>query len=143
MNEAPTRLFSPVPSVLLIVLTIVALFGVSGVIYRSRRPPVTVSGITQPVTSGQAASQDRAATIYSESCTGCHGPANTNMQFVRADYLKGKSDLEVMTTIRTGRAANALDNTSSKAMPANGGRINLTDEELVALVKYLRQAKGV
>jgi len=130
LAEAPTSLFSPVPSVLLVVLTIVALFTVMGVIVRSRRPAVVISG-----------SSTTASAIYATSCMGCHGPASAGMQFIRADFLK-KSDLEIMTMIREGRAANAIDNTSGKAMPANGGRIGMTDQELKDLVQYLRQTKG-
>jgi hypothetical protein len=64
------------------------------------------------------------------------------LQLIRANYLKGKSDLEVMAMIRAGRAMNALDNFSGKAMPANGGRISLSDGQLLALVGYLREVKG-
>ncbi len=142
LTEGPTFIFSALPSVLLIVLMIVALFGVSGIIYRRSIPPKTIASITAPATTGQGASLERAATIYTESCVQCHGPANTGMLLVRAEHIAKASDLELMTTIRTGRAVTALDNFSGKAMPSNGGRLNLTDGELLSLVKYLRQTKG-
>ncbi len=141
LTEGPTFIFSSLPSVLLIVLMVVALFGISGIIYRRSIPPKTISSITTPV-AGQGASLERTATIYTESCAQCHGPANSGMLLVRADYVAKASDLELMATIRTGRVVTALDNFSGKAMPSNGGRLNLSDDELLALVKYLRQIKG-
>jgi disulfide bond formation protein DsbB len=141
LADGPGSIFAPLPSVLLIVLTLTALFGVIGTIVKGSRPATTISSITQSPSG--SASLEQAATIYTQSCAQCHGPANSGMLLMRADYLKNASDLQLMAMIRAGRAANALDNTSGKAMPANGGRVSLSDEELLGLVKYLRQAKGV
>jgi cytochrome c5 len=64
------------------------------------------------------------------------------MQLMRPDFIRNSSDLELMAMIRAGRNANALDNYTGAAMPANGGRLTMTDEELLALVKYLKEVKG-
>lgn len=132
--------FSPTASVLLVVVSIVALFVLSGAITRTRqRPPTISSAVAVPALSASSAT---AIAVYEQSCAGCHGPANAGMQLIRREYLQQHSDLEVMALIRSGRDATALDNFSGKAMPANGGRIGLSDEELLALVRYLREVKG-
>jgi disulfide bond formation protein DsbB len=143
LAEGPLLGLSPIASVLIVVVAIAALFFLTGVMLRAQRPSATLANTVQAgATSGQAASRESAVALYAESCAGCHGPASGGVQLIRADYLKGKSDLEVMAMIRAGRAANALDNFSGKAMPANGGRISLTDGQLLALVSYLREVKG-
>lgn len=148
MEAGIVSVFSPTASVLLVVVSIVALFVLSGAITRSRqRPPTISSAVSAPALSASSAtspdaSRDVAIAVYEQSCAGCHGPANAGMQLIRREYLQQHSDLEVMALIRSGRDATALDNFSGKAMPANGGRIGLSDEELLALVHYLREVKG-
>jgi disulfide bond formation protein DsbB len=143
LNEGPMLGLSPVTSTLLIAGAIAAMFLLSGIMTRNQRPAATLANTVQAAAaSGLAASRDSAVLLYNESCAGCHGPSTGALQNIRADWLKAHSDLEVMATIRAGRAANALDNFSGQAMPANGGRISIPDDQLLALVRYLREVKG-
>jgi disulfide bond formation protein DsbB len=143
LNEGPLLGLPPVVSTLLIAGAIAAMFMLSGIMTRSQRPAATLANTVQAAaTPGQAASRDAAVLLYTESCAGCHGPSTGALQNIRVDWLKARSDLEVMAMIRSGRAANALDNFSGQAMPANGGRISIPDDQLLALVRYLREVKG-
>ena len=143
LAASPLMGLPPAFTVLLTVIAIAALFLVSGIITRGRQPAKSIAAVTQPsVQTSGSASRDRAVAIYIESCAGCHGPANAGMQLMRPEYIKGKSDLELMAMIRAGRNANSLDNYTGTAMPANGGRLTMTDEELLAIVKYLKEVKS-
>jgi disulfide bond formation protein DsbB len=140
---SPLMGLSPAFTVPVTVVAVAALFLVSGVITRGRQPATNIAAITQPgAQAGVDASNVVAQTIFSQSCAGCHGPANAGMQLMRPDFIRNSSDLELMAMIRAGRNANALDNYTGAAMPANGGRLTMTDEELLALVKYLKEVKG-
>jgi len=142
LNTSPLLGLSPSFTVPITVVGIAALFLVSGVITRGRQPAKTIAAVTQTSSQVGAASRDRAVAIYTESCAGCHGPANAGMQLMRPEFIKGKSDLELMAMIRAGRNANSLDNYTGVAMPANGGRLTRTDDELLSIVKYLKEVKG-
>ena len=141
LTRGPLAVLSPAASVGLIVAAIVALFALSGAMTRSRQPAPTISS-SLPVAAQADASREAAAALYDQACAGCHGPASAGMQLIRAEYLRGHSDLEVLALIRAGRSAAAPDNFSGKAMPANGGQIGISDEQLLALVRYLREVKG-
>jgi disulfide bond formation protein DsbB len=143
LGTSPLMGLSPAFTVPLTAVSIAALFLVSGIITRGRQPATDLSTITQP--GGQAgapATNEVAQQIFSQSCAGCHGPANAGMQLMRPDFIRDSSDLELMAMIRAGRNANAPDNYTGAAMPANGGRLTLSDDELLALVKYLKEVKG-
>lgn len=143
LASSPLMGLPPAFTVPLTVIAIAALFLVSGIITRGRQPAKTITAVTQPsLSTSGAVSRDRAVAIYAESCAGCHGPANAGMQLVRPEYIKSKSDAELMAMIRAGRNANSPDNYTGTAMPANGGRLTLTDDELRAIVDYLKEVKG-
>ncbi|MDW8451276.1 MAG: disulfide oxidoreductase [Anaerolineae bacterium] len=138
----PLTVLSPAASVGLIVAAIVALFVLSGAMTRSRQPAPSIATSAPAAALPAGASREAAAALYEQACAGCHGPANAGMQLIRAEYLREHSDLEVMALIRAGRSATDPDNFSGKAMPANGGQIGISDEQLAALVHYLREVRG-
>jgi disulfide bond formation protein DsbB len=142
LAKGPLFDLSPALSVGVIVIAIVALFGLSGALTRSRRVSASVAAATQSVSASQPASREAAVEIYNASCMGCHGPANAGMQLIRPEFLGEQSDLQLLAFLRAGRDATALDNFTGKAMPANGGRIDLTNEQALALIRYLREVKG-
>ncbi len=141
LARGPLAVLSPAASVGLIVTAIVALFVLSGAMTRSQQQAPSIAA-SVPAAMTSDASREAAAALYDRACAGCHGPANAGMQLIRADYLRDHSDLEVMALIRAGRDATAPDNFSGAAMPANGGQIGIPDEQLLALVRYLREVKG-
>ncbi|MDW8351086.1 MAG: disulfide oxidoreductase [Anaerolineae bacterium] len=141
LAQAPLPALSPSATVSLIVVAIVALFTLSGAMTRSRQAPPSITSTLPAAPSAVGTSREAAAALYEQACAGCHGPANAGMQLIREEYLRQHSDLEVIALIRAGRSATDPDNFSGKAMPANGGQIGLSDEQLVALVRYLREVR--
>jgi disulfide bond formation protein DsbB len=133
LARSPLPFFPPAVLVSLVVATTVGLFALSGMMVRGSRQPTAAL----PTSSADQS----AAELYNRACAGCHGPANAGLQLIRAEYLDSHSDLEVMRLIRAGRGVNDPQNFSGSAMPANGGQISLSDEQLLALVRYLRAAR--
>jgi disulfide bond formation protein DsbB len=142
LATSPLMGLSPAFTVPLTVVAIAALFLVSGIITRGRQPATSIASVTQKAGVGNVPSRDAALAIFAQSCAGCHGPANAGLQLMRPEYIKAKSDLELMAMIRAGRNANSPDNYTGAAMPANGGRMTMADDELLAIVKYLKEVKG-
>jgi len=141
LARGPLSALPPAASVGVIVVAVVALFTLSGAMTRSRQPTPAIAP-SLPTVEQTSASLEATVVLYQQACAGCHGPADAGMQLIRAEYLREHSDLEVLALIRAGRSASDPDNFSGKAMPANGGQIGLSDEQLLALVRYLREVKG-
>lgn len=143
LAEGPLLGFSPAFSVGVAVAAVVALFVLSGVM-TAQRATAAPAPVSLPMPSegiALRATREEALRIYNQSCIGCHGPANASMIWVRPEFLRERSDLELLAFMRAGRAANAPDNFSGQAMPANGGRIGLTDAQILALIDLMREAK--
>lgn len=99
--------------------------------------------IGTPITTAMAAEGQR---LYLEACAACHGPqgegvAGLGNTLVASALLQEGTDDAVLALIRAGRTAQAADNHSGVAMPANGGRLDLSDAELLAIVNFLRSGK--
>ena len=85
----------------------------------------------------------RGAEIFRQTCAACHGTeaqgvpglgkALTGNAFVQA-----KSDQELLQFLIEGRRAGDPANTTGIDMPPRGGNPSLTDEDLLAVVAYLR-----
>ncbi len=143
LAEGPLLGFSPAFSVGVAVAAVVALFVLSGVM-TAQRATAAPAPVSLPMPSegiALRATREEALRIYNQSCIGCHGPANAGMIWVRPEFLRERSDLELLAFMRAGRAANAPDNFSGQAMPANGGRVGLTDAQILALIDLMREAK--
>ncbi len=88
-----------------------------------------------------AATLDKGATLYAQSCAGCHGVdakgvVNLGTSLVDSTLLD-KADA-ALTMIRAGRAADAPDNETGLAMPPSGGRPDLSDADLLAVIDHLQ-----
>lgn len=81
--------------------------------------------------------------LYAEACAACHGPAGEGITglgsaLVGSDFLQSHSTTEVLAMVRAGRAADAVDNTSGLVMPPSGGRPDLSDADLLAIIDFLQ-----
>ncbi|MBI3959594.1 MAG: c-type cytochrome [Chloroflexi bacterium] len=81
--------------------------------------------------------------LYAQACAACHGPDGAGIPtlgntFVASEFLTANDDAEVLAMIRAGREPGAADNRSGVAMPASGGRPDLTDGQLAAIIVYIR-----
>jgi len=83
------------------------------------------------------------AKLYAEACAACHGTNGEGIPGLGAtlaasSLLKESSESELLVKIRSGLTANDPHNQSGIAMPASGGRPELTDEEILLIIRYLR-----
>ncbi len=104
--------------------------------------PLPVAGAMTPVDADPAVLAD-GERLYLEACAPCHGPDGRGLptlgnSLVDSDFLREHSEDEILAMIRAGRDANAADNRSGVAMPPSGGRPDLSDEQLRAIVRYIQ-----
>lgn len=94
-----------------------------------------------PLTQAEPAADS--ARLYSEACAVCHGGAgegvpNLGTVVAGTDFVRNTTDEELLHFIRQGRAADDPDNETGLVMPPSGGRPDLTDDELLAIIQFLR-----
>jgi disulfide bond formation protein DsbB/mono/diheme cytochrome c family protein len=81
--------------------------------------------------------------LYRESCAACHGidakgVANLGNQLAGSDFVNGKTDAELLALIREGRDLSHPENTTGLVMPPSGGRPDLSDQELLSIIVFIR-----
>jgi len=81
--------------------------------------------------------------LYQEVCASCHGMDGRGLpglgnSLVDSPFVRERSEEELVAMVRAGRPADAPDNRSGVAMPPSGGRPDLTDEQLGAIVRVIR-----
>lgn len=81
--------------------------------------------------------------IYSQTCIACHGANGKGMipgvsDLTATDGPLAKEDTELATSIRDGLATPG----AALSMPAKGGNPALSNEDIQAVLAYLRQTFG-
>jgi mono/diheme cytochrome c family protein len=76
-------------------------------------------------------------------CAACHsmdarGVPNLGKDLVDSEFMRTHSDDEVMQMIITGRPIWDPDNTTGIDMPSRGGNPALTNDDILAIIAYLR-----
>ena len=135
----------PVGGVIVAVLAVFAALFISGtqdpqVAAASTNPFPTLS-LTPAAISADAAA--RGEQIYLQSCAACHGldgmgVENLGNQLRASEFLASNSDEQLLAMIRAGRELNDPANTSGLVMPPSGGRPDLSDADILAIIQYLR-----
>ena len=149
-NRLPARW----PVVVMIAVALLIYGGVYGQAQEAKEAkaaalPVTVVAGTEhaehnpvePGTSPQALEEGKL--LYAQACAACHGPNGEGIvtlgnTLVASEFLTTNDDAAVLAMIRAGREPGAADNASGVAMPASGGRPDLTDRQLAAIIGYIR-----
>jgi disulfide bond formation protein DsbB len=104
--------------------------------------PITTAAPTG-APGGGGAEVEAGAARYAASCVACHGAeaegiAGLGKALVPSEFITSMTDEELVAFIAVGRAADDPENTVGVAMPARGGNPSLTDEDLAAIVTWLR-----
>jgi disulfide bond formation protein DsbB len=115
--------------------------------------PLTATDIPQ-ATAEEVAESGTTTTAYDPelvaqgqqlfiTCTACHGPdargiPGLGKDLVNSEFMHSLSDQELVDFIKTGRPIWDPLNTTGVDMPPRGGNPTLTDEDLLAIVVYLR-----
>jgi len=99
-----------------------------------------------PVLEADPFIKGRAAFIA--TCATCHGPSGTGVtglgkDLTRSPFVCDSKDGELVRFLKKGREASDPLNTTRVPMPPKGGNPNLTDDDLQALVVYMRGLQDV
>ena len=86
-------------------------------------------------TTGQAKFEAACANCHGEDAAGIPG---LGKDLTTSSFVKSTTDGELAVFISKGRAVTDPLNTTSIAMPPRGGSLTLTDDDLAAIVAYLR-----
>ncbi len=135
-----------------VILVIVAVFGLLALLNR----PAHVNAAEAPalsVISPEMAAQveampvdDEDVQLYSDACAGCHGVRLEGVDglgnsLADSAVVNSMSDDELVTLIRSGRTPDDPAHGSGVPMPPNGGQADLTDEQLLAIVNFMRASQ--
>jgi cytochrome c5 len=98
---------------------------------------------TETPADPKAESEARGKLLYAQTCAVCHGAAGEGMpnlgkDMTGSEFVKGKSDAELVEFIKVGRDIGDPANTTGVAMPPKGGNASLTDDQLKDLVAHIR-----
>ena len=85
----------------------------------------------------------RGRDLFATTCIACHGEdgrgrPGLGKDLTTSEYLKSNSDGMVRSIIKEGRPANHPLNTTKVVMPPKGGNPALTDEDISAIVQFVR-----
>jgi disulfide bond formation protein DsbB/mono/diheme cytochrome c family protein len=95
----------------------------------------------EPATSLDAFTEG--ARFYQQACAACHGPEAEGVpglgnSLVTSEFIQSHDDASVLAMVRAGRTANDPDNVTGLVMPPRGGRPDLTDQNLLVIIGFLR-----
>lgn len=80
---------------------------------------------------------------FRKTCATCHGPNAEGMPRLGKnlndnEFVRGKSDAELVEFLKEGRPATHPDNDRGVDMPPKGGNPAVTDAQLQLIVTYMR-----
>lgn len=86
---------------------------------------------------------ERGIEIYAGTCSACHGQAGEGIEglgkpWVNSEFINSRTDQEMLEFLIEGRPSDHPDNTTGISMMPRGGNPNLTDDDLLDLVAYMR-----
>lgn len=82
-------------------------------------------------------------TVFRSVCVSCHGVnaqgiSGLGKPLVGSVFIAGLTDEELLTFLQNGRPVTDPLNTTGVMMPARGGRLSLTDDDLMNVIAYIR-----
>ena len=84
---------------------------------------------------------------YETTCIACHGADLKGMpglgkDLTTSEFVKSKSDADLVAFVRVGRPASDPANTQGVDMPPKGGNPALSDQDILDIVAFLRTLQG-
>ena len=146
------RPWLPVSGVIVAILAVFAALFISGTQDPQVAAASTTPFATLSLTPAAGTTHDHASSadaiahgeqIYLQSCAACHGldgmgVANLGNQLRGSDFFANNTDEQLLAMIRAGRELNDPANTSGLVMPPSGGRPDLSDADILAIIQFLR-----
>ena len=85
----------------------------------------------------------RGIVLYEGNCQVCHGPEGIGVEglgkpWVDSSFINARTDQEMLDFIIEGRTSDHPENTTGIAMMPRAGNPNLSDEQILDLVAYMR-----
>ncbi len=82
-------------------------------------------------------------TLFVQSCSACHGQDARGLKglgkdLVASEFVKQKTDQELLDYVKMGRPVNDPLNTTGIPMPPKGGNPALSDQNIMDIIAYLR-----
>ncbi len=116
-------------------ITLVLALAVTGCGGGKKATPTPAGPSPEIVTQGKQ--------LYEQSCSACHGPdakglPNLGKDLTTSEFAKGLSDDQLLDFVKKGRPAGDPANTTGVDMPPKGGNPALTDDQLKAIIAYVR-----
>jgi cytochrome c5 len=133
---SPTSTSTPLPTATEVLLTPTV-----------NNTPQTASDTGHGSTGNTTASYDPALVTQGEQlflvCSACHGAdarglPNLGKDLVESEFIHSLNDQDLLTFIKTGRPSWDALNTSGIDMPPKGGNPAFSDEDILAIIAYLR-----
>ncbi|MBI3958181.1 MAG: cytochrome c [Chloroflexi bacterium] len=107
--------------------------------------PAKPAAAAAPAVVGDAAAGE---TVFMSICIACHGPdakgvtgLGKSLHTADSEFVRGKSDDELVQFILVGRTPDDPLNTTGVGMPAKGGNPAITEQQLHDVVAYIRGLK--
>jgi disulfide bond formation protein DsbB len=93
-----------------------------------------------PTPSGDAAA---GKVGYGKTCVSCHGPnaegmPNLGKDLTTSDFVKSKTNQELVEFFKVGRPSTDPLNTTGVDMPPKGGNPALSDDDLLNIAAFIR-----
>ncbi len=81
--------------------------------------------------------------LFASTCSACHGAdakglPNLGKDLTTSEYVRDNDDDTLLLLLKEGRPSGHELNTTGVDMPPKGGNPSLADEDLLAIVAYLR-----
>lgn len=104
---------------------------------------LAIVGLASLVTPAIAAGSEAGEKVYAQTCIACHGANGKGAipgvsDFTKADGPLAKSDETLTASIRDGLVTPG----KPLSMPPKGGNPSLSDEDIQAVLEYLRSSFG-
>lgn len=93
--------------------------------------------------AGPVGDASKGAEKFAGTCAACHGPDATGItglgkDLTTSEFVKGKSDADLLAFVKVGRPSSDPANTTGVDMPPKGGNAVLTDQDLADIIAYIR-----
>ena len=102
-------------------------------------PAATPTPVPSPTPSGDPAAGKEA---YMKTCIACHGAdakgvPNLGKDLTTSEFVKGKTNAELVAFFKVGRPSTDPLNTTGVDMPPKGGNPALTDADLLNIAAFV------
>ena len=117
------------------ILPIIAIFMLTALILAACGGSAEPTSAPGDITQGEK--------LFASTCSACHGAdakglPNLGKDLTTSEYVRDNDDDTLLTLLKEGRPSGHELNTTGVDMPPKGGNPSLSDDDLLAIVAYMR-----